>query len=122
MSDLPAPIVVELREGAVIVRVNLKMFDDMHADVLTELIDQAAEKPGVSSVVLDMSRVQIIPSIGLGVLVQLSKKCKARQQKLKVAAVRPQIVKALNITALNKLFDLVDTVEEGITPPTPDDG
>ncbi len=42
------------------------MFDDMHGDAMNELIDHAAKKPGVSVVVLDMSRVQIIFSIGLG--------------------------------------------------------
>ncbi len=117
MSDLPAPdpIVIETREGAVIVRVNLKLFDDMHVEAMNELIDQAADKPVVFVVVLDMSRVQIIPSIGFGALVQLSKKCKARQQKLKVAAVRPQVVQALGIAKLNQVLHMVDTVEAGIT-------
>ncbi len=114
-GDLPAPIVIETREGAVIVHVNLKLFDDMHVKAMNELIDQAADKPVVFVVVLDMSRVQIIPSIGFGALVQLSKKCKARQQKLKVAAVRPQVVQALGIAKLNQVLHMVDTVEAGIT-------
>ncbi len=115
MSDLPAPIVIETREGAVIVHVNLKMFEDMQVGAMNELIDQAAEKPGVSVVVLDMSRVQFIPSIGIGALIQLSKKCKSRQQKLKIAAVRPLVVEALSIAKLNHVLDMVDTVDAGIT-------
>ncbi len=116
MSDLPAPdpIVIETREGAVIVRVNLKIFDDMHVDAINELIDQAANKPDVFVVVLDVGRVQIIPSIGFGALVQLSRKCKARQQKLKVAEVRPLVAEALGIAKLNQVLDMVDTVEAGI--------
>ena len=55
-GDLPAPIVIETREGAVIVHVNLKLFDDMHIDAINELIDQASDKPGVFVVVLDMSQ------------------------------------------------------------------
>ncbi len=100
MSDLPAPdpIVIETRDDTVIARVNLKLFDDKNVKAMNELIDQAAEKPGVSVVVLDMSRVQIVPSLGFGVLVQLSNKCKARQQKLKLAAVQPQVVQAMSIT------------------------
>ncbi len=115
MSDLPAPIVIETREGAVIVHVNLKLFDDMHIDAINELIDQASDKPGVFVVVLDMSRVQIIPSIGFGALIQLSQKCKARQQKLKVAAVRPLVAQALGIAKLNHVLDMVDTVDAGIS-------
>jgi anti-anti-sigma factor len=120
MSDAPAPapapdpVTIETRDNAIIARVNLKLFDDKNVKAMNELIGQAAGQPGVIVVVLDMSRVQIMPSLGLGALVTLSYECKARQQRLKLAAVQPQVRQAMSITKLDQIFDLVDTVEAGI--------
>ena len=115
MSDAsPDPVVVESRDNAVIARVSLKLFDDKNLKVMNQMIDQAATKPGVAVVVLDMSRVQIVPSLGLGALVQLSNKCKARQQRLKLAAVQPQVRQTMSITKLDRILDLVDSVEAGL--------
>jgi anti-anti-sigma factor len=116
VSDAPTPdpVAVETRGDAVIVRVNLKLFDDQSLKTMNQKIDQAATRPGVIVVVLDMSRVQIVPSLGLGALVQLSNKCKARQQRLKLAAVQPQVRQTMSITKLDRILDLVDSVEAGI--------
>jgi anti-sigma B factor antagonist len=65
-------------------------------------------------VVIDLSRVQILPSLGLGALVQISNKCKARGQPLKLAAVQPGIRKVFAITRLDRILDLVDSVEAAL--------
>jgi anti-anti-sigma factor len=116
VSDTPSPdpVAVETRENAIIARVNLKLFDDQTLKRMNQLIDQAAAKPGVILVVLDMSRVQIVPSLGLGALVQLSNKCKARQQRLKLAAVQPQVRQTMSITKLDRILDIVDSVETAL--------
>jgi anti-anti-sigma factor len=115
MSDAKTPPVsVEASGNAVIARVNLKLFDDANLKLMHQLIDAEATKPGVMFVVLDMSRVQIVPSLGLGALVQLSNKCKARQQRLKLAAVQPQVRQTMSITKLDRILDLVDSVEAAV--------
>ena len=118
MSDAtpapPDPVTVETSGNAVVVRVNMKLLDDANLKRMNQLIDEAATKPGVTAVVLDMSRVQIVPSLGLGALVQLSNKCKAREQRLKLAAVQPQVRQTISITKLDRVLDLVDSVEAGV--------
>src|SRR5688572_8926445 len=115
MSDAKTPPVsVEASGNAVIARVNLKLFDDANLKLMHQLIDAEATKPGVMFVVLDMSRVQIVPSLGLGALVQLSNKCKSRQQRLKLAAVQPQVRQTMSITKLDRILDLVDSVEAAV--------
>jgi anti-anti-sigma factor len=116
-APAPDPITIETRDDAVIARVNLKLFDDKNVRAMTEAIDRAAGEPGVVTVVLDMSRVQIMPSLGLGALIQLSYRCKTRQQRLKLAAVQPQVRDAMSITKLDQILDLVDTVEAGMASP-----
>jgi anti-anti-sigma factor len=113
MSETTAvdPVAIETSGSAVVARVNLKLFDDKNLKRMNEMIDEAAAQPGVVNVVLDLSRVQIVPSLGLGALVQLSKKCKARQQRLRLAAVQPQVRETMAITKLNRILTLEDTVE-----------
>jgi anti-anti-sigma factor len=120
MSDAPAPapapdpVTIETRDHAVIARVNLKLFDNENVKAMNESIGRAADRPGVVTVVLDMSRVQILPSLGLGALVQLLNQCKSRKQSLKLAAVQPQVREAISISKLDIILDLVDTVEAGM--------
>jgi anti-anti-sigma factor len=116
VSDKPSPdpVAVETRGSAVIARVDLKLFDDKTLKAMNQMIDEAAATPGIVNVVLDLSRVQIVPSLGLGALVQLSNKCKARQQRLKLAAVQPQVRQTMSITKLDRILNLVDSVEEGL--------
>ena len=45
---------------------------------------------------------------------QLSNKCKAREQRLKLAAVQPQVRQTISITKLDRVLDLVDSVEAGV--------
>src|SRR5688572_25649304 len=109
MSDAtPEPVTVETSGNAVVARVNMKLLDDANLKRMNQLIDEAAAKPGVTAVVLDMSRVQIVPSLGLGALVQLSNKCRAREQRLKLAAMQPQVRQTMCITKLDRVLDLVD--------------
>ena len=56
---------METSGNAVVARVNMKLLDDANLKRMNQLIDEAATKPGVTAVVLDMSRVQIVPSLGL---------------------------------------------------------
>jgi anti-anti-sigma factor len=81
---------------------------------MNQRIDEAAGKPGVTLVVLDLSRVQIVPSLGLGALVQISNKCRARKQRLKLAAVQPQVRQTMSITKLDRILDLVGSVEAAL--------
>ena len=79
---------------------------------LTRSIDQARESdPNASHVIIDFSRVAIVPSLALGLLLQIGNKCNARQQKLKLVGVQPQIRKVFAITRLDRVFQFADSVE-----------
>ena len=118
MSDatVPAePVLVEAADNGVIARLNVKLLDDQNLRRADELLDKAAcGRPGVVNIVLDMSRVQIVPSLGLGILLQLSKKYADRKQQLMLAAVQPQVRSTMAITKLDRILDLRDTVEAAL--------
>ena len=114
MSEIPskASISIEKIDGAVIARPQMKMMDENALKALTQAIDEASgADAGIALVILDLSRVAIVPSLGLGSLVQIAGKCRARQQKLKLAGVQPQIRQVFAITRLDRVFQFADTVE-----------
>jgi anti-anti-sigma factor len=117
MSDTPAstPVVIDKSANHVIAHVHVKLLDDKDLKLLSQLIDESAgAAAGISVVVIDLSRVQILPSLGLGALVQMSNKCKARGQSLKLAAPQPAIRKVFAITRLDRILDLTDSVEAAL--------
>jgi len=116
MSDTSPPtpvVVIDKTPNSIIAHVNVKLLDDQELKLLSQLIDQSAgaAASGVSLVVIDLARVQILTSIGLGALVQISNKCRARGQSLKIAAAQPAIRKVFAITRLDRILDLTDSVE-----------
>ena len=122
MNETPddPPVTLEIQGAALVVRPRVKMLEDVVLRRLARSIDDASEAdPRPALVVLDLSAVSIVPSLALGLLVQTLNKCKERHQRLKLAAVQPQIRKVLKLTRLDEVFELADTVEAASadTPP-----
>ncbi len=106
------PVLIESRNHAVIARAQVKMMDDESLKTLTRLSEEAAAaNPDTSLVIVDLSRVSILPSLALGLLVQMANKCKAREQKLKLVGVQPAVRKVFAITRLDRVFQFADTVD-----------
>src|SRR5204862_2323266 len=111
----PRPVTVERTGQAAVGRLHVKMLDDADLKTLARLVDEAsAADPGLTRVVLDLSRVTILPSLAIGLLVQIGNQCRGRNQKLKLAAVQPQIRKVFSITKLDRVFQFADTVEAAL--------
>lgn len=104
-------IVFEKMGDAAVARPQMKMMDDQALKTLVRMIDEATPESAVRSVIIDLSRVTILPSLALGLLVQISNTCKAREQKLTLVSVQPQIRKVFTITRLDRVFQIADSVE-----------
>ena|SRR5579863_7494217 len=115
MSQTTAPsVATEIRGRTLIARLVAKNPVEADMDALSHAIDTEAAGPGVGVIVLDLSNVQILPSLGLGALIQISKKCQIRQQKLKLAALSRDLRQVLCITRLDRILELVDTVDGAV--------
>jgi anti-sigma B factor antagonist len=116
MSDTSKPpvIQVEQTDSALIARPQMKMMHDEAVKSLARSVDEASDAGGapIPLVVLDLSRVAIVPSIALGALVQMANKCRARQQKLSLVALQPQIRQVFTITRLDRVFQFFDSVDD----------
>jgi anti-anti-sigma factor len=106
---------VEKIGQALVARPVMKMMDDEGLKSVIAMIDkEVAADPGISLVVLDLSQVSYMPSMALGLLVQMSSKCKSRQQQFKLAGLKPSLRQVFSITRLDRVFQFADSVEKAI--------
>ncbi len=75
--------------------------------VLQKLIDAGQVK-----IVIDLGNVAFIDSSGLGIFVVAYKSAKANNGDIKFAAARPEVLKVIKLTRLDKHFELFKTTEE----------
>ena len=116
MNDSGATsVTVETRGTTVIVRAQKKIMDDDEMKAMSQLLDKAASAaPDITLVVVDLSLVRIVPSLALGLLVQMSQKCRVRRQRLKLVGVQPQVRQIFLVTRLDRLFEFADGVEAAL--------
>lgn len=86
---------------------------DQHAD------EHAGEHPGrhpagVSRVILDLTEVQFLGSAGLSILVEHHASCQRDGIGFGVVAPRHAVRRALEITALDQVIPLYDTVSDAL--------
>jgi anti-sigma B factor antagonist len=102
VTDLP---------GAVVLRITGEMRLDVSA-VERQLIRLSAGRPGV--VVLDLSGLSLISSLGIGLLNHFRRGLAAYGGVCKIAAAQPAVFTALKLCNLDKLFEFHPTVDSAI--------
>ena len=68
--------------------------------------DAFKQNPGLKEVVLDFADTQFIDSSGIGALVICHKLCKSKSAQLRLINVPPQVMMALSLTELDKVFSI----------------
>lgn len=63
---------------------------------------------------VDLAEVQVMASMGLGMLVSMHKACKENKGTLALCALRPEILSVLTITHLHKVLRIVETREAAL--------
>ena len=84
------------------------------APALTETLRTLLETIGAKPLVLDLTEVEFMDSSGLGVLVGVHQQAAVQGGALILAGPHPRVAKILRITKLDKVFTVVDTVDEAM--------
>jgi anti-sigma B factor antagonist len=84
--------------------------DARAAPLFREHLVDAIESSG-GLVVVDLTDVLYADSVGLGTLVGALKRANERGVALRFVVTRSQLLKVLDITGLNRIFEIYDTVE-----------
>ena len=114
MSDTPA-VTIEPHAEVVWAAVHRRALDDATLDQLQRDTSAAAAQQPKLPVVLDLSEVAFIPSMGLGTLVMLMRNLKKNGQRLLLVGVQPEVRTVFAITRLDKLFEMHASLEAALS-------
>lgn len=102
----------QLKERTLLITVSGEL--DLHSvGSLQSALEDAIEKTG-EMVVVDLCEVTLIDSIALGALARASRRLRESDGGLAVAAGNPDIVRAFEITSLDRVIPLTSTVAEAL--------
>ena len=73
---------------------------------------KAATERSQLPVVLNMSKVEFLPSLSIGALVSVLTELKKTGQRLFLVDIQPSVREVLAITRLDKVFEIHDSVDE----------
>ncbi len=86
--------------------------DAYHSAEVKKTLKEEMEKTSAEKVVLDMSEVPYVDSAGLGIMVALLKISRSLNKELILASLKQNVRRIFEMTRLDKVFRIVDTVEE----------
>lgn len=102
-------------DGAVVLTPEGRI-DHSSADAFQVALAQHLEqcRSGTPMVVLDMSHVDYISSVGLRVLMMAAKQVKAQEGRIAVAALTPMVSEVFAISRFNLVLDVHDSVAAAV--------
>jgi anti-sigma B factor antagonist len=112
MTGAELDVTVRKVDGTAVVAVAGEI-DVYTSPLLQERLVEAL-KDGSSSIVLDLSAVTFLDSTGLGVLITGLKRCRSADGDLVLVTAQPNVLKVLEITGLNDVFQVHDSVDDAL--------
>lgn len=73
---------------------------------------QAAIEAGESRVILDLDRLEVLDSGTIRHLITLLRRAREERGEIALHATRPELLRTLSVTALDKIFQLVSELPE----------
>jgi anti-sigma B factor antagonist len=107
-------VIIQPHAEAIIGVICEPRFDDIIVDQMQAEISVAAAKRSAAPVILDMSKVDYVPSIGLGALVGLSRRLRQDGHRFLLAGLQAQVRTLFTITRLDKLFEIRSNVDDAL--------
>lgn len=109
--------VVEEHPNLIVVRILPDRLDEASFKAVRADVSTAGDRSPHMALALDMGNVGFMPSLSVGGLIQLSQLFKARDQRLILVNLKPQVREVLAITRVDKLFDIRDDLAALIATP-----
>ena len=107
-------VTIKRHDRVVLVTVECERMEDKHARALQTEVTKAAEETPNLPVVLDMSRVAMLPSLSIGAIVTLWQKFKQDNRRFILVGLHDEIRQTLTICRLDKLFEMCETVDAAL--------
>lgn len=91
-----------------------KILDESNIQVIGNQLFSLVDDDHRQKIVLDFTNVEYLSSAALGKLITMDKKVKATGGKLRLCAIRSDILEVFKITRLDKLFTIKETREKAL--------
>lgn len=105
---------IEILDKAVVATVRCAEFDHDNTIKLHAEVTQAAQMYPTLPLLLEMSAVEFVPSVALGVLLRLAGEFKTGGRRLVLVGLSPEIRKIMEMTAIHNLFEIQRSVDEAM--------
>jgi anti-sigma B factor antagonist len=104
----------EPNDDALIIRVLVDRLEEDNIQRLqADVAGTALESPH-SAIILDLAKVDFMPSLSLAALVRLVTEFRARDQRLLLAGLQPQVREIFIMTHLDRLFELHPDIDAAL--------
>ena len=108
-------ITIKPHEEIVWIALECERMEDERATALQAAVAEAAEKAPALPVVLDMSKIQMLPSLSIGALVAVWRRLKEGGQRFILVGLQPAVRQTLTTCRLDKVFDICDDVDQALS-------
>lgn len=105
--------VARIEEDGAVVLIPAGDFDIANVQILRSSVLEALEIS--ANVVLDLSGITFLDSIGLGAIVGGARRAREADGWLRLVNPQPAVRRALHVTQLDQVIGLYDTVEDALT-------
>ena len=100
--------VIDHGEGIFVVKINLSEVHTLDVPDLKEKLQHAIINKEIKKMVVDLSKVKMITSSGIGIFLNINQSLKSG---LRLAGANPEVQKVLELTKVTSVVKLFDTVE-----------
>src|SRR5262245_48852051 len=105
MPEMPA-VSIETHADVVCAVVHRSQLEGTTCDELQREVLSAAAQQSKLPMLLDLTEVKYVPSLGLGTLVMLNRRLKDNGQRFVLVGVQSDVRAVLALTRLDKLFEM----------------
>jgi len=92
----------------------LTILDQTTVESISRRLDELVEVKDRRKLLLEFSEVKFLSSSLLGALISLHKKVTARNGRIVITSLRPELQKVFKIAKIEKLFEFYDDEEPGL--------
>ena len=108
-------ISIESHRSAVLAKVLASELDFDSSGVMRDAVMAAGAESPRLPVVLDLSEVELVPSVALGALITLTRVFQENRQRFIIAGVKPDIHRTLVVCHLDKLFEIHESPQAALS-------
>lgn len=106
---------VRIVDGVTVATINTKLISsDDAVHIISKEVKEILNGCETRKVLLNLERVEMMPSLMIGELIMLKKHFEANKAQLRLCNLRPMIAESLNISGLCDLFEIDEDEQTGL--------